>query len=119
MHIQRETPDNNTIRSYLDNQITIGEINYTTSLFVSKTTISSWPIRSIEGLNKSLLTPIIALKPEVIIIGHNQKPQIPIDILQYLSRQRVGVECMSVGAACRTFNVLLAEERNVVLGLIL
>jgi uncharacterized protein len=118
MHIQRETPDNNTIRSYTEKEIVIGEIRYETSTIVAKDSVVSWAIYSIEEVDEEHLKPILELQPEIIIIGHHQRSQLPMRVMQYLSRQRIGVECMSVGAACRTFNVLLAEGRVVVLGVI-
>ena len=39
-------------------------------------------------------------------------------VMHYLSKQRIGIECMSIGAASRTFNVLLGEGRRVVAGII-
>ena len=38
--------------------------------------------------------------------------------MSLLSQQRIGIECMSIGAACRTYNILLSEHRAVVAGFI-
>lgn len=120
MHIHREAPDNTTIRSYTDTDITVGTSNYHESVIISKQgIISSWPIYSVQELNEEILEPILKLDPEIIIIGHQQAGvQIPMTIMQYLSKQRIGIECMSIGAASRTFNVLLSEQRSVVAGII-
>ena len=120
MHIQLETPDNNTIRSYNDTEITVGSEVYQNSIIISRNeVISSWPIHVVQELNETSLAPAIKLDPEIIIIGHQQRgAQIPIPVLEYLSKQRIGIECMSIGAASRTFNVLLSEGRRVVIGVI-
>ena len=120
MHIQLETPDNNTIRSYTDEEITVGATVYKMSIIVSRQRIiSPWVIHSIVELNETRLEPILSLKPEIIIIGHQQLGmQIPVELMHNLSKQRVGIESMSIGAACRTFNVLLSEQRHVVAGII-
>ena len=120
MHIQLETPDNNTIRSYTDTQITIGATVYKHSIIISKNAIiTSWPISSVQELNATNLEPALKLEPDIIIIGHQQpEAHIPMALMEYLSKQRVGIECMSIGAASRTFNVLLSEGRNVIIGLI-
>ncbi len=120
MHIQRETPDTNTIRSYTDTQFTVGTADYQHSAIISRDSITSpWPIYSIDELNEVNLEPLLACSPELIIIGHQQLSRYtPMPVTQYLSKRRVGIECMSIGAASRTFNVLLSEQRNVVIGII-
>lgn len=120
MHIHMESPDQHTIQSYSDTQITVNHTNYHNSLIINRDTIiSDWPIHSIQTFNQAILMPILSLNPEVILIGHKQLgAYLPIAIMEYLSKQRIGVECMSIGAACRTFNVLLGEQRAVVIGFI-
>lgn len=121
MHIQLEAPDKNTIRAYTDTNITIEAIEYNQSVIISRQTIiSEWPIHSIQELNETTLAAILNLEPEIIIIGHQVlSSYIPMTVMQYLSKRRIGIECMSIGAACRTFNVLLGEHRQVVAGIIL
>lgn len=120
MHIQRETLENNTIRSYTDHQITVGSECYESSVIISlDSVISSWPIHHLHELNEITLEPILALQPEIIIIGHSETATIPLPILEYLSKRRIGIESMSIGSASRTFNVLLGEKRRVVVGIIL
>ncbi|HAU0934786.1 TPA: hypothetical protein JBH70_12550, partial [Legionella pneumophila] len=54
-----------------------------------------------------------------IIIGHLQTGKtLPVTLISQLSQKRIGIECMSIGAACRTYNVLLSEHRAVVAGFI-
>ncbi len=121
MHIQLEAPDNNAIRSYTDSEITIGTTVYQQSVVISKDTIiSEWPVRSVHELNENNLASIIEFNPEVIIVGHQLSGvYVPANVTQYLSKQRIGIECMSIGAASRTFNVLLSEQRRVVAVIIL
>lgn len=120
MHIQLETPDNNTIRSYSDTQLTIANEVYENSIIVSKhIVVSPWPILSVHDLNETNLAPLLELEPEIILIGRQQQGiHIPMSVMQYLSKQRIGIECMSIGAASRTFNLLLSEGRRVVAGFI-
>ena len=121
MHIQLESPERNTIRSYTDTSITIGNTVYPHSVIISREIlIADWPVRSIQALNETNLETLLALQPDLIIIGHQQPGiQIPLTIISYLSTRRVGIECMSIGAACRTFNLLLSEQRLVVAGIII
>lgn len=79
-----------------------------------------WPIKSISELNLDLIDLLVAQKPEIIIIGHQDSGKFaPALIREFPGKKRIGFECMSIGAACRTCNVLLDELREVVLGIIL
>ncbi len=120
MHINRESPDLHTIQSYSDTRITVNNTHYNDSLIIGRDTIiSPWPVHSVLELTNEILKPIVELQPEVIIIGHNQPGiQVPLLLVQYLSTYRIGIECMAMGAASRTFNVLLSEQRAVVAGII-
>lgn len=120
MHIQLEANENNTICSYTTSSISIGSSVYHNSVIISRNTIiSPWPIHSIQQLDKETIGPLLQFEPEIIIIGQ-QPPytMLPIGIMEYLSKQRIGIECMAIGAASRTFNVLLSEGRRVVAGII-
>lgn len=121
MHIQIETPAQNTIKSYDDSQVMINNTLYQDNFILSKETIiSPWLIPSLNLLTIDDIKPIMELNPKVILIGHNSPGfQLPINIQQWLSTYQIGIESMMLGAACRTFNVLLAEDRHVVAGFIL
>jgi len=55
---------------------------------------------------------------EVILLGTGQKQIFPDkSILRYLAQQKIGFEIMDTQAACRTFNIIMAEGRTVVAGL--
>lgn len=120
MHINLEANDQFSIQAYSESEVRIHSVSYQHNLIVSKQgVISPWPVVDITALTEECLADIIAQKPEVIIIGHELSGHFaPLPIMQYLSQHRIGLECMSIGAACRTYNVLLAEYREVVLGLI-
>ena len=121
MHIQLEANDNNTIRSYSNTAIKVGETIHESSVIISRDAIiTPWTVHTVQELTDDNFKPIIELEPEIIIIGHQQSlSTVPMLIMQSLSKQRIGLECMSIGAACRTFNVLLSEKRKVVVGIIL
>ena len=121
MNINLEAPDSNTIRSYTDSQITIGSEIYKKSTIISQDTIiSPWEIVSVADINDENIGLLLQQNPDIILIGHASiSVSVPIGILSYLSKKRIGMECMSIGAACRTFNVLLNEQRKVVAGIII
>lgn len=121
MHIQLENRDQNTISSYDEHQLIINGTAYRTSVIISpQTIISPWLLHSVSELTVMSMASMVQLNPEVIIIGHsNLGDRLPIETQQWLSQQRIGIECMLIGAAARTFNVLLSEGRAIVAGFIL
>ncbi|MBA2648480.1 MAG: Mth938-like domain-containing protein [Legionella sp.] len=120
MHINLEVSEANSIQAYSDRSIKINSISYEESLIVSREEIiSDLTIKKIQDIDMPFLELIMGLNPEVIIIGHTQTGCFPpIEIIQYLTNKGIGIECMSIGAACRTYNVLLSEGRSVVVGFI-
>jgi len=120
MHISLEKPENHAVQAYSDNQIQLNSVTYSSSLIVSRQEIiSELQIKNIHELNDDYIALLLKYSPEIIIIGHsNQGIFPPMDKVAHLSQLGIGMECMSIGSACRTYNVLLAEERHVVLGII-
>lgn len=120
MQIHLEAADKHTIRSYSNLEIKINGILYHENFIVNKEEIiTPWPLHSLKELSATDLDLILQLKPEIVIIGHQALTPPPFAVLAYLSQLKIGLECMSIGAACRTFNVLLSEDRAVVLGVII
>ncbi len=95
------------------------------SLIISaKQLIEGWPPSTVEDLCAEHIAAIVALEPELILLGTGAALQFPQrELLMQLRSQRVsdrqvGVEIMDTAAACRTYNILMAEGRHVVAGLI-
>lgn len=116
MHINLQAADHHAIQSYSSDAIQINAIKYESSLIVSREEIiTDLAIKRIQEMDPEFLADVLRLNPEVILIGHEQSGQFPpMEIIQALGEKRIGFECMSIGAACRTFNVLLSEDRAVV-----
>ena len=121
MQITQDPAADNHIKHYENGQITIKETTYTKNLIVSpQVLIDSWPVNCFSDINSAHLDALFKQKPELVILGTGQQQEFPSPvILQYFAERQVGVEVMTTGAACRTFNILLAEGRQVVAGLIL
>ena len=120
MHINLEATEQHAVQAYSDTKIQINSIVYESSLIVSKAEIiTDLAINNIQDIGDQYFNLLINLKPEIIIIGHNNTGKFPpVDIISKLSQQRIGIECMSIGAASRTYNVLLSEHRAVIAGFI-
>lgn len=75
-----------------------------------------WPVASIADLSIESLAAVTACepRPEILLIGCGKSAaMIPPALRQALREQRIVIDAMSTGAACRTYNVLLSEERRV------
>lgn len=109
------------IRAYDAQSININGLILRNSLVVSKQhLLQDWPVKSVKDLNESTLAALMVIQPEVILIGTGQVLQFPHpECYASLLNQGIGVEFMDSGAACRTYNILLGEERRVIAGIIL
>lgn len=106
----------NTITSYGPGWIKIAQRKINNPCVVTRTTLTTDSLPSnIMNLGMQNIEPIVSMSPEVVIIGTGKK-QLFLDqkISSILTNQRIGVEYMDTAAACRSFNILLAEERSVV-----
>lgn len=106
----------NTITSYGPGWIKIAQRKINNPCVVTRTTLTTDSLPSnIMNLGMRNIEPIVSMSPEVVIIGTGKK-QLFLDqkISSILTNQRIGVEYMDTAAACRSFNILLAEERSVV-----
>ncbi|HKJ16771.1 MAG TPA: Mth938-like domain-containing protein [Xanthomonadales bacterium] len=121
MQLTRENPGDRTyVRAVDEKGIRIGEDTHTTPLILSPGSIDTgWTVTSFEKLSKETLQPLLALEPEVVIVGTGRNQQFPDpSLLMPFHKAGIGIEIMNTPAACRTFNILVMEERKVVAGLI-
>lgn len=84
-----------------------------------KQLIEDWAPNRLDELLAEHLQAIVALAPEVVLLGTGETLNFPAqEILAELTAQQIGVEVMDTAAACRTYNILMNEGRRVVAGLI-
>ena len=113
--MQEDISDSHAIQAYDEGQVTINGISYHHSLIVTPTTIiKEWRPREYEDLIEDDFVPLLALQPEMILLGtgaanHFPHPSLTDSIMQC----RIGLESMNTAAACRTYNILMAEGRKV------
>jgi uncharacterized protein len=122
MKFHLETPATiNMVRAYGPGTLRIGDRSFSRSLIVTAATIiEDWRPTRIEDLQAADLEPLLQLQPEVLLLGSGARQQFPERAtLAALYGARIGFEIMDTGAACRTYNVLAAEGRNVAAALIL
>jgi uncharacterized protein len=106
----------NLIRAYADGELRINDDVYRGTVILNASTVLQEPgIRNMNDLVVLDPSRIFALDPELILLGTGRRQTFPAASFgaQFL-RAGIGFEVMDTGAACRTFNVLVAEARRVV-----
>ena len=121
MKIEREQAEGrNLFTGYGDGYVEVNRARHTASLLVSgDRVVTDWPARSVAGLSGDHLAAIVALKPEIVLLGTGRAFHFPEPrLLAPLYAAGIGVEAMDTPAACRTYNILLGEGRGVLAALI-
>jgi uncharacterized protein len=114
-------PDVYVIRGYGVDYVQVDGERLTQSFILSPETLqSSWPPESVEELRPEHCEPILALSPEIVIVGTGEQQRFPgPQLLQSLHTASIGIEVMSNAAACRTYNLIRNEGRRVVAAIML
>jgi uncharacterized protein len=121
MELTREHPGKKIyVRAVGPGGITIAEDTYAGSVILSPETVDpDWPVESVADVSEETLQPIFDLSPEVVILGTGQTQRfLEPALMMNFHRQAIGIEIMNTQAACRTFNVLVMENRKVVAALL-
>jgi len=120
MELTLERPgDHLFVRSVSADGIQIADTLYSGPLVLSASVlITDWEIRHPCDLSEPSLEPVFSLNPEIVLVGTGAEQIFPEpELLMCFYRRQVGVEFMNTRAACRTFNVLVSEQRRVVAAL--
>lgn len=81
--------------------------------------VADWPVDDFKSLTAEHFAAVTAQKPELVIFGSGARLRFPPPaLLRPLIERGIGFETMDTAAACRTYNVLLAEGRSVVAALL-
>ncbi len=81
---------------------------------------TDWIAADFSSLNETHFDYFLALKPEVLLLGTGSKQYFAHpNLYRELIRARISIEFMDTPAACRTYNILVAEDRKVVAAVLL
>jgi uncharacterized protein len=101
-------------------QIGIGEEYYNSSLILTPEKLEMWGVHEVSDLTIEHFADLCRYGAEVVILGTGRQITFPDPAYcQPLMKSGTGLEVMDTAAACRTYNILLADRRDVVAGLIL
>ncbi|HEX7965965.1 MAG TPA: Mth938-like domain-containing protein [Gammaproteobacteria bacterium] len=123
MKISKDTigRDTKVIRAYAPGRVNVNDALLTRSFVVAPDRlVEDWPPQRFEELTAEHLQAALALEPEILLIGTGAKQQfLPAELMAALSKSGMGLEVMDTAAACRTYNVLLSEDRKVVAAILM
>jgi uncharacterized protein len=109
----------NTITAYGDDYVMVNGARRDTSVIVTADRIVSWSAASFDALSAEDFQGLSQLGVEIVLLGTGARQRFPHPRLTAsLGAARIGLEVMDVKAACRTYNILVAEERKVALALL-
>ncbi len=110
-----------TIRQVEPGAIKIGDEKVSENVLIFRNEIERGiPLDDVAALQEQDLDELLAKGPEIVILGTGWKTQRPPrDLVFAMARRGIGFESMDTPAACRTFNILLSEGRDVAAVLII
>jgi uncharacterized protein len=89
-------------------------------LLLPEAPVIAWPVAAFEQLSAEHFAMLVEAAPEVVIFGSGERLRFPHPRLtSVLTAKRIGVETMDFKAACRTYNILMAEGRKVAAALLI
>ncbi len=116
-----QLPPLNTVTAYGDGYVDINLQRHQSSIIVlPEQPVRAWPVAAFELLEASHFEMLAEETPELVIFGSGNKLRFPHPRLTAaLAARRIGVETMDFQAACRTYNVLMAEGRKIAAALLI
>jgi uncharacterized protein len=111
----------NTVTGYGADYVEINLVRHSGSILVlPQAPVIPWPVDSFDQLSAEHFAMLVDSAPEVVVFGSGEKLRFPHPRLTAaLTAKRIGVETMDFKAACRTYNILMAEGRKVAAALLI
>ncbi len=111
----------NIISAYDDDSVTIAGRLHRQSIIISPAAaVEDWAPQSFSAVLEQHFARLITAKPEIILFGTGQRHRFPAyDIASNLAEQHIGLEIMDTRAACRAYNFLVGEGREVLAALLM
>jgi len=117
----QNTPGLNLFTGHGAGYVAVNNVRHERSLVVTpERVIENWPVACSDDLNAGHFEFLLTLEPEIVLLGTGRTLRFPPPALsRCLVQARIGLEVMDTPAACRTYNILVAESRNVVAAILL
>jgi len=109
----------NTFTAYGEGFVMVNDQRHEANMIVLPLRLLPWDAGSFDALVEAHFEIFLQLDLEVLLLGTGAKQRFPHPRLtRALAAKRIGVEVMDIQAACRTYNILMAEERRVAAALL-
>lgn len=121
MKLHSDRSDVQTVTAYGDGWVSVDKQEHRGNLLIGASGfLRPWKVSNFEALTAAHFEELAQLNAELIIFGSGARIRfIHPAWLQPLMHKRIGFETMDTHAACRTYNVLAGEGRNVIAALLL
>lgn len=97
-----------------------GERHEKPIVVIPEQVLSDWPARTFATLNEAHFEYFLILQPQIVLLGSGPEHRFAHpQLYRALTDAGIGVEFMSTPAACRTYNILMGEDRKVAVGILL
>ena len=107
------------IQSYAADGFKVSGVDYKGSIIVTPSSVFSWDMKDIASLTADSFTMLVDQDIDVLLLGTGPSFQFVADDLKSAVKQYgFSLDVMDNGAACRTYNVLMAEGRRVAVALL-
>jgi uncharacterized protein len=109
----------NTFSGYGEGFVLVNGQRHEACLIVLPERIVPWDVAGFDALKEDDFLVFLEMNLEILLLGTGPKQRFPHPRLtRALAAKRIGVETMDLQAACRTYNILMAEERRVAAALL-
>ena len=111
----------NQFTGYGDGYVAVNNQRLEHAVVVTPDTLhEDWHASTFDALDAAHLRYVLALKPEILVLGTGATQRFPrAELMREFALAQVGVEIMTTPAACRTYNILMAEGRAVAAAILL
>ena len=104
----------NMFTGYGPGYVVVNNVRHEKHIVVTADQVMEWSIENFEALSAETFSSLLALKPEIVLLGTGSALGFPAPALsRQLAPSGIGLEVMDTRAACRTYNILIAEGRKV------
>ena len=121
MKFHLQSPSANVVTGSGPGWVRVGAIEYRENVvLLPDDVVAGWAPDGFDALSESDFARLLSYQPEIVLLGTGTSQRFPHPrLLSGLASARVGVEVMDTRAACRTFNILVAEGRRVAAALVI
>lgn len=120
LHLSKPA-EKNIFSGYGPGYVVVNNKRYENSIItMPDNIIEGWQAHTVEQLTEEHFELLIPYEPEIILLGTGTTLRFPSPVVtKNLLKLKIGVEVMDTNAACRTYNILMAEGRNVAAALLI